>query len=209
MFQVRGVFRIFRGGHQILTFVKRRNLNICSLQKNYNDISKFLSNFNTKPHIISLSETKIKGKPLTNILLPGYLFLHNYSQTNAGGVGVNIHESLTYDELDCTINFAGCEDIWIKITCPITNSIFIIGTIYRHPITNVQNLLDRLNLMLMKLNDTSKHFFILGDKNINTSPQQISNSGSDYTNMLLSYGIASVIDNYAFISNDSRSYSNE
>ena len=99
---------------------------------------EFLSNFNTKPHIISLSETKIKGKPLTNISLPGYSFLHSNSQTNAGGAGVYIHESLRYDELDCTINFAGCEDIWIKITCPITNNIFIIGTIYRHPTTNMQ-----------------------------------------------------------------------
>ena len=155
---------------------------------------KYLSNFNTKPHIISLSETKIKGKPLTNISLPGYSFLHNNSQTNAGGVGVYIHESLRYDELDCTTDFAGCEDIWIKITCPITNNIFIIGTVYRHPTTNVQNFLDCLNLMLMKLNDTNKHFFILGDININTSPRQISSSGSDYINMLLSYGIASVID---------------
>ena len=105
-----------------------------------------------------------------------------------------IHESQRHDELDCTINFAGCEDIWIKITCPITNNIFIIGTIYRHPTTNVQNFLDCLNLMLMKLNDTNKHFFILGDININTSPRQISSSGSDYINMLHSYGVASVID---------------
>ena len=52
----------------------------------------FLSNFNTKPHIILLRETKIKGKPLTNISLPGYSFLHNNSQTNAGGVGVYIYE---------------------------------------------------------------------------------------------------------------------
>ena len=105
-----------------------------------------------------------------------------------------IHESLRYDELDCTISFARCEDIWIKIICPITNNIFIIGTTYRHPTTNVQNFLDCLNLMLMKLSDTNKHFFIFGDININTSPRQISSSGSDYINMLLSYGIASVID---------------
>ena len=46
----------------------------------------------------------------------------------------------------------------------------------------------------MKLNDANKHFFILGDININTSPRRISSSGSDYINMLLSCGIASVID---------------
>ena len=46
----------------------------------------------------------------------------------------------------------------------------------------------------MKLNDANKHFFILGDININTSPRQISSFGSDDINMLLSYGIASVID---------------
>ena len=155
---------------------------------------EFLSNFNTKPHIISLRKTKIKDKPLTNISLLGYSFLHNNSRTDAGGVGAYIHESLRYDELDCTINFAGCEDIWIKITCPITNNIFIIGTIYGHPTTNVQNFLDCLNLMLMKLNDTNEHFFILGDININTSLRQMSSSGSDYINMLLSFGIASVID---------------
>ena len=58
----------------------------------------------------------------------------------------------------------------------------------------MQNFLDCLNLMLMKLNDMNKHFFIFGDMNINTSPRQLSSSGSDYINMLLSYGIDSVID---------------
>ena len=81
------------------------------IQKNYDDMCEFLSNFNTKPHIISLSETKIKSKPLANVSLPGYSFLHNNSQSNAGGVGVYIHESVRYEELDCTITFAGYEDI--------------------------------------------------------------------------------------------------
>ena len=64
------------------------HLNMRLLQKNYDDLHAFLSNLPCKPHIISISETKIKDKPLTSISLPGYILLHKNSVFNAGGVGV-------------------------------------------------------------------------------------------------------------------------
>ena len=50
------------------------HLNMRSLQKNYGELHAFLSDLPCKPHIISISETKIKDKPLTSISLPGYIF---------------------------------------------------------------------------------------------------------------------------------------
>ena len=64
------------------------HLNIRSLLKNFDDFCRFLSQLPVIPHIICLSETKIKDMPLINISLPGLLFMHLNSPNNAGGVGI-------------------------------------------------------------------------------------------------------------------------
>ena len=66
------------------------HLNMRSLQKNFDNLCNFLSKLPTIPHVIGISETKIKDKPLLNVSIPGYTFLHNNSLSNAGGVGVYV-----------------------------------------------------------------------------------------------------------------------
>ena len=75
------------------------HLNMRSLQKNFDYLYRFLSTFPTKPDVICISETKIKDKPLLNISIPGYIFLHVNSFTNAGGVGIYIIDTLQYEEI--------------------------------------------------------------------------------------------------------------
>ena len=72
------------------------HLNIRSLQKNYDKLSKLIDQLPTRPHLIGLSETKIKHQPLLDISLPNYYFIHAASPTNAGGVGLYIFDSLNY-----------------------------------------------------------------------------------------------------------------
>ena len=48
-----------------------------------------------KPLIICITETKLKGIPVVNISLPGYVFIHENSSTNAGGIGIYISKNLT------------------------------------------------------------------------------------------------------------------
>ena len=57
------------------------NLNIRFLHKNFDDLCQFLSQLSVIPHIICLSETKIKDMPLINISLSGYSFMHVNSST--------------------------------------------------------------------------------------------------------------------------------
>ena len=59
----------------------------------------------------------------------GYTFLHANSITNAGGVGVYISNELNYDELTFNLTFYGCENIWLKITCPYSKTIYAIKII--------------------------------------------------------------------------------
>ena len=66
------------------------HLNIRSLNKNYDNLVEFSSTLPAQPHVVSLTETKIKGHPSVNINLPGYNFLHVNSISNACGVGVYI-----------------------------------------------------------------------------------------------------------------------
>ena len=68
------------------------HLNIRSLQKNFNDLHELLCNLSEPPHIICLSETKIKHNTLLNLSISGYKFLNVNSLTNAGGVGVFISD---------------------------------------------------------------------------------------------------------------------
>ena len=57
------------------------HLNIRSLQKNFDDLQEIIYSFKEKPHIICLSETKIKNNPLLNFSIPGYKFVNANSLT--------------------------------------------------------------------------------------------------------------------------------
>ena len=93
------------------------HLNIRSLQKNHDNLCEFLDQLPIKPHLIGLSETKIKHQPLLDISLPNYNFIHAASPTNAGGVGLYISDSLEYEILGInSIDTSGCESLFIKLS---------------------------------------------------------------------------------------------
>ena len=69
-------------------------VNIRSLQKNYDELCQLVSEQPLKSLIICITETKLKGIPDVNISLTGYVFIHNNSSTNAGGVGTYISKNL-------------------------------------------------------------------------------------------------------------------
>ena len=67
------------------------HINIRSTQTNFDCFCE-LSELSYHPQIICLSETKIKDKSVINISLPGYIFIHANSSTNAKGCR-NLHIS--------------------------------------------------------------------------------------------------------------------
>ena len=178
------------------------HLNMRSLQKNFDNLYHFLSTFPTKPDVICISETKIKDKPLLNISIPGYTFLH--SSTNAGGVGIYIIDTLQYEEITLQTEFFGCENLWVRIKATVSSIHYIIGTIYRHPTSNMKDFSDYLNNSISELNDTKSYYFIIGDININTSSQS-NNIVTNYLNMLDSNSVASLTNNPTRVTNTSSS----
>ena len=114
------------------------HLNIRSLAKNYDDLADFLSKFAIQPDVIASTETKIKDKPLVNIFIPGYTFFHVNSNSNAGGVGAYISDSLQASKILFDTAYHGCECLWIKLTCLSTDLNYVIGTVYHHPKTNMK-----------------------------------------------------------------------
>ena len=131
-----------------------------------------------------MTETKIRDKPTINIAIPGFTFLHVNSKSNAGGVGVYVSDLLQCKQLTFSSTFAVCETIWMEITCPNTKINYVVGTVYRHPTTNVNQFCEFLNDILTELDINHKKYFILGDRNLNTSNATLSISCQRYLNML-------------------------
>ena len=82
-----------------------------------------------QPHIICIFEIKIKDTPLSCITIPEYTFLCVNSISNAGGAGMYIFNLLQFRQLTCE-TFSGCENLWIKISCPGADINYVVKAIY-------------------------------------------------------------------------------
>jgi len=133
------------------------------------------------PDILCLSETRIKEKPLKNIFIPGYQFIHENCPTNAGGVAMYISNSINFQKLKhFNIELAGCENVWInKLSKNKNYVIFVLfhlsfiniyiywGNISTRTKQNSSSVLDKLAEVLSNLNVTHHKCLMLGDININ------------------------------------------
>ena len=109
------------------------HFNTRSLQKNIDKLTHYILQLKKLSDIIAITETKLKKDELqTNIGINGYNFIHSDSDSQAGGVGLYIKNSISYkiiNELDLKLNFV--ENIWIEVE---TNKKSIaVGVVYRHP----------------------------------------------------------------------------
>ena len=109
------------------------HFNIRSLQKNIDKLTHYILQLQKLPDIIAITETILKKDELqTNIGINGYNFIHSDSDSQAGGVGLYIKNSITYkviDELYLNLNFA--ENIWIEVET--NKKSIVVGVVYRHP----------------------------------------------------------------------------
>ena len=82
------------------------------------------------PDIIAITETKLTENSVSNICIPGYVFLNANSKTFAGGVGLELLAD-------------GVESCWIEIPRKRQKNV-VIGSIYRHPFNDRAQFLDIL-----------------------------------------------------------------
>ena len=164
-------------------------VNVRSLHKNFDLFYEFIDSLNQPPHIICLSETRIKHEPLINIELNNYSFIHANSKTNAGGVAMYIHDSVKFEVSPEQYELANAESLWISVFDDNQAPFYIVGIIYRHPTTSdVDLFIEELSTCLTKFSNNNSTFYILGDLNINSSSINRSPSAKRFLNMLLSCG---------------------
>ena len=122
------------------------HLNIVSLVKNIDQVKSLITQMNTRPHIICLTETRLKDEKIDwqseVIQIKGYSFPQlNYdnSFTDAGGVAIYIQDSLIHSikhKPELRLEVPECESVFFELSMPQSSlqkaNKILIGCIYRH-----------------------------------------------------------------------------
>ncbi|CAH3175140.1 unnamed protein product, partial [Porites lobata] len=104
----------------------------------------------------------------------------------AGGIGIYISSSPnTIDRSDLSFRSVEAESCWIEILQEHKPSI-IVGCIYRHPSSNLDNFIFQLENLVSPLNQSKHQVFILGDMNIDFL-RDLEKTINEEFNHLLSY----------------------
>ena len=123
---------------QHTTFNKKRKeifviyFSVGSLQKHIDELNSVLVFFKNQPEIVAISEIKtIKRKINQNINLDGYNFIHCYSVTRAGGIGLYINNILAYKIHEHSkAELTNAEHLWVEIQTKQWS--FVVGVVHRH-----------------------------------------------------------------------------
>ena len=142
--------------------------NIRSLAANKDKLSILLEDLQCPFDIIGLSETRIKNNqdPVTNLNLPGYVFLSQPTLSSAGGVGLYVKEDLhTTVRHDLNISQEEFEALWVEIEN--SNQNVLCAVFYRHPNVSLDLFTNYLYATLEKIDHDKKLCILMGDFNIN------------------------------------------
>ena len=99
---------------------------------------------------------------------------------------------LQFNEVTFEATFFDCESLWINLNSSNNESSYVIGTVYHNPNTSITNFCEYLNEIFVKLNTQMKHYFVLGDININTKTTNL--NSSNFINLLNSNFSTCIID---------------
>ena len=135
------------------------NINVRSLHKNFDLLCEFIESLNFLPHVICLSETRVKKDSLINIELTNYIFFHVNSKSNAGGVAIYIRNNLNYEIFQNQHVLPTSESLWIIITEHFLS--YTEGVKYRHPSSgDVKAFIEDLSICLKELNIHNSNFYM-------------------------------------------------
>ena len=147
------------------------HINVCYLNKNFDDLQHLLSCTRTKFDIIAISETRITRKVsvLNNLNLNNYSLEFTPTETSAGGTLLYIANHLSYKCCnDLNIYKKNeLESTFIEIVNPRKSNI-IVGVIYRQTSMDLTDFnCNYLNKLLENVSKEQKYIFRLGDFNVN------------------------------------------
>ena len=159
--------------------------NIRSIPKNFELLYDLLCCFDNIPDVIAVTETRINCNSSANIDFPNYKFYSTDSKTTAGGVGIYISSSLNaIHRSDLSFNSVEAESCWIEILQEHKPSI-IVGCIYRHPSSNLDNFISQLENLVSPFNQSKHQVFNQGGMNIDFLRVSTHSKTEDYLDMLV------------------------
>ena len=161
------------------------HFNVRSLEKNIDILKEFVISVGKKPSVLAISESKLNENTVSKIELKGYEFYHTDSSTNAGGAALYVSEDIknVEERKDIKFNTELVESCWIEIDNENKSNI-IIGSIYRHPNSNIIEFTTELETILKELNNNKYQVFITGDINIDFFKYNFHGPTEEYLDML-------------------------
>lgn len=167
--------------------MKVAHLNVRSLLTGFDELCSLIAENNFD--VIMLTETWLNDNISTNVLnIPGYYFYHKDRLGRGGGVGAYVRCTLKHSTFDFNFQISEqLEHIFLKICLP--NKKIIIGTFYRPPNTNINNMIVDFENILSDTFLQADVLLYLGDFNIN-----FFNLSNPIMDTFESYGLQQLID---------------
>ena len=153
--------------------LKIMHLNTQSMVSMFNEFLLLVTQYSFD--VFTLSETWLKNNPylLEYVTIPGYSALfRNRDVIMGGGVGVYIHESLTFKRREDIEKLQpDFERLWLEFPGRNRHSKILVGIFYRSTrILNTKDWFDRLESLLGYINTTWDGLLVItGDMNIDMS----------------------------------------
>ena len=176
------------------------HLNARSINRNFDSIHNFISNFNHTFSIITLSETWLNDDSPKLIDIDDYILLSAPRVgRRSGGVAIYVHNSLSYrirDDLKLCPNVSDTphsESLFIEIINP-TSKNTIVGTVYRAHRTDIHLFLSDLDHCLNTMSSENKNCYISGDFNLDLLKYNTVNVIGDFLNTIQTNNLYPLID---------------
>lgn len=180
------------------------NMNIRSLNRNFDKIVYLVKEFSFKIDVIGVSETWLREGNRLLHSMPGYSFVSKPSSSRSGGTGFFVREDLKYNIYnDLDIEIKDCEYLFINVELSKNQNI-LVGTFYRHCDINFSSFEKGFLEIINIFNNKNLNYLIGGDFNIDLTKTSMKHV--DYIENLLSYGCNQKIkEPTRFCKNDSPS----
>ena len=162
------------------------NLNIRSINKNFDTFTQCLKTLNHNFNIIGLTETQLKDKPQDFLNLPNYTLEYvNRDGRNSGGVCLYIRNDMSYKlRKDLCKASSHLESCFVEID-NANGQNTIVGVIYRAH-THIDNFNIEFDQILQILNKENKQYYLLGDYNVDLLKDDLHRPTNDFLNLIYS-----------------------
>ena len=172
-------------------------LNIRSINKNFENFKMFLSNLNFRFSIICLSQAWSNDSNVdnSNYKLLNYVSVHHIrNHYKRGGVSVYIHKNFEFKiRNDLSINSKDIESVSVELLHEKRrNALF--NVVYRPPNGKIEPFENFLKILFNKNKNSNNNYHIAGDLNLNLLNYDRNKKVRDFSNLIYQNGIILTIN---------------